>query len=66
MTFTLKQIYKWLFLYLIGPLEKPLSVSHSLMFSEKSIINHHQCCQALGPGPSQGPRMTQEDPMTQG
>ena len=38
-----------LFLGLIGPLEEPLSASQSLIYSENSIINHHQCCQAVGP-----------------
>ena len=34
------------------------SVSHSLFMILKL---HHQCCQALGPGPSPGPRITLKD-----
>ena len=37
------------------------SVTHLLKHSEKFIINYNQCCQALGPVPGPGPRMTQED-----
>ena len=53
------------FLGPIEPLEEPLSLTHSIGQSvshayEKSIINNHQFCQARGPGPIPGPRMTQE------